>query len=373
MENTVNGFEAIFDAINNNIGKEDKIDPSKLGESSEELTDEELEALKGGKRIEEEEEEEEQEEEEKEPAKKSKKVADIKEEAEETEEEGEESDDTESSLVVGLFDSIAEEIGWQMDEADVKPKTVEELVKHFKDVIEENSVPVYANDNVAKLDEFVKNGGNIRDYFTIDAEIDLEKLDIEDEYNQKLVVKELLKEKGFSEKQIEKKINKYEEAGLLEDEAEDAIEALGEIRIAKKEQLLANQQKAAIQAKKEQQEFFSNVVSEIKGMKDIRGIAIPEKDKQFLVDYIFKQDADGRSKYQKDYAKSLKNLLESAYFTMKGDTLLSVAKSEGKKDAITSFKNSLKSNSGVSTKSKKEIKTSDDSLWSSFTRQLRVA
>jgi hypothetical protein len=138
---------------------------------------------------------------------------------------------------------------------------------------------------------------------------------------------------------------------------------------------LANQKKAAEEAKRNQQVFFDNVVNEIKGLSNIRGIAIPEKDKKVLLEYIFRPEADGKTRYQKDYAKNLKNLIESAYFTMKGDTLLDVAKKEGKKKAIDSFKNSLKNNSGISKKSQKQTRSqdSDTSLWSSFARQLRVS
>ena len=68
-------------------------------------------------------------------------------------------------------------------------------------------------------------------------------------------------------------------------------------------------------------------MSEIKSLKDVRGIAIPDKDKRTLIDYILKPDADGRTKYQKDYAKGgVKNLIESAYFTMNADKLLAAAK-----------------------------------------------
>jgi len=65
----------------------------------------------------------------------------------------------------------------------------------------------------------VKQGGKLQDYLKIDAEIDLDGIDLEDEGSQKIIVKALLKEKGFSQKQIDKKISKYEDAGLLEDEA----------------------------------------------------------------------------------------------------------------------------------------------------------
>ena len=52
------------------------------------------------------------------------------------------------------------------------------------------------------------------------------------------MVKKLLKEKGFSDARISKMITKYEDAGILEDEATDAIEDLKEINQSKKEQLL---------------------------------------------------------------------------------------------------------------------------------------
>ncbi|MGM9533287.1 hypothetical protein [Intestinibacter sp.] len=76
----------------------------------------------------------------------------------------------------------------------------------------------------------MRQGGDIRSYFEIDKEIDLDDLDLEDENTQRAVVKQLLKEKGFNSKQIEKKLSKYEDAGILEDEATDAIEDLKEIQ-----------------------------------------------------------------------------------------------------------------------------------------------
>lgn len=104
---------------------------------------------------------------------------------------------------------------------------------------------------------------------------------MEDESNQKLVVKQFLKEKGISAKQIENKISKYEEAGLLEDEAQDALESLKEIKEDKKEQLLLEQKKQYEQMVANQQKFYNSVVSEIKGLKNIRGITVPEKDKKY--------------------------------------------------------------------------------------------
>lgn len=401
-KNTLNGFEAILESLNPNVGanktKEiDNIDNE--FDAVEELTDEELEALRGktskkstnNKEDEEEEEdvvdgkgEEDDDIETNEPSKtkkSSKKTTKTDKDNDTVDEKGEEddidSDDgtTSEELIVNFFDSLSEQLGWSDVEDEDKPKTAEDLIEYFKDVIEENSVPQYASEEVEKLDEFVRNGGNLKDYFSIDADIDLDNIEVEDnEINQKLVVKEFLKEKGFSAKQIDKKITKYEDAGILEDEAVDALEALKDIKAERKEKLLEEQQKSAREAQKQQQTFFNNVVSEIKGMDSIYGIEIPEKDKRALLEYIFKPDAEGVTKYQKDYAKSLKNLITSAYFTMKGDSLITIAKQKGKKDALDNFKNSLRE-SGVTKKSRKQVINNDSTstIWDTFARQLRVA
>lgn len=401
-KNTLNGFEAILESLNPNVGADktkeiDNIDNE--FDAVEELTDEELEALRGktskkstnNKEDEEEEEdvvdgkgEEDDDIETNEPSKtkkSSKKTTKTDKDNDTVDEKGEEddidSDDgtTSEELIVNFFDSLSEQLGWSDVEDEDKPKTAEDLIEYFKDVIEENSVPQYASEEVEKLDEFVRNGGNLKDYFSIDADIDLDNIEVEDnEINQKLVVKEFLKEKGFSAKQIDKKITKYEDAGILEDEAVDALEALKDIKAERKEKLLEEQQKSAREAQKQQQTFFNNVVSEIKGMDSIYGIEIPEKDKRALLEYIFKPDAEGVTKYQKDYAKSLKNLITSAYFTMKGDSLITIAKQKGKKDALDNFKNSLRG-SGVTKKSRKQVINNDSTstIWDTFARQLRVA
>lgn len=274
-------------------------------------------------------------------------------------------DEEESSKVTALFDAIAEELEWEFDddEEEEKPKTVEELVNYFKEVIKEQSVPQYANEDVAKLDEFVRNGGDLNDYFTLTPEIDYENFDTTIENNQKQIVKMLLAEKGFNEKQIARKIEKYEDAGILEDEAEDALEAMKEIEETKKEQLLEDQRKQHEQMVARQQKFMDDVVGEINAMKDIRGIKVPEKDKKALLAYIFKADANGKTQYQKDYSKSVKNLIESAYFTMKGDTLLDTAKKMGTSSAIKNLKQSLRS-TGVSKGTRRINTNSSNSIFS---------
>lgn len=388
---TLGGFEAVLDSFipnpdggfrNSNVDENINVNADEF----ESLDDEELEDIKNNnievknkkeKPVEEQDtEEEEIEEEDIEDKSKRKPGRPRKEETieEETEEEEEVEDNNEENVVTNFFDAMAEKLNWEFEEDEDKPKSVDELINYFQNVIEENSKPEYSSEEVEALDNFVKQGGDLKKYLTIDAELDLDDIDIEDEANQKLVVKQLLKEKGFSTKKIDKLVSRYEEAGLLEDEAQDALEDLKEIKEEKKKQLLEDQKKAYQIQLQRQQQFYDNVVSEIKGLKNIRGITVPEKDKKVLMDYILKPDTDGKTKYQKDYAKGgVKNLIESAYFTMNADKLIEAAKREGNNSAIDKFRRSLKSSS-VTTKSRKQAAGSDDDpIWFSAARQLRIS
>lgn len=387
---TLGGFEAVLDSFipnpdggfrNSNIDENVNVDADEF----ESLDDEELEDIKKNNievknkkenPVEEDTEDEEIEEEDIEDKPKRKPGRPRKEETieEEIEEEEEVEDNNEENVVTNFFDAVAEKLNWEFEEDEDKPKSVDELINYFQNVIEENSKPEYSSEEVEALDNFVKQGGDLKKYLTIDAELDLDDIDIEDETNQKLVVKQLLKEKGFSTKKIDKLVSRYEEAGLLEDEAQDALEDLKEIKEERKKQLLEDQKKAYREQLQRQQQFYDNVVSEIKGLKNIRGITVPEKDKKVLMDYILKPDTDGKTKYQKDYAKGgVKNLIESAYFTMNADKLIEAAKREGNNSAIDKFRRSLKSSS-ITTKSRKQATGSDDDpIWFSAARQLRIS
>lgn len=387
---TLGGFEAVLDSFipnpdggfrNSNIDENVNVDADEF----ESLDDEELEDIKKNNievknkkenPVEEGTEEEEIEEGDIEDKPKRKPGRPRKEETieEETEEEEGVEDNNEENVVTNFFDAMAEKLNWEFEEDEDKPKNVDELINYFQNVIEENSKPEYSSEEVEALDNFVKQGGDLKKYLTIDAELDLDDIDIEDETNQKLVVKQLLKEKGFSTKKIDKLVSRYEEAGLLEDEAQDALEDLKEIKEERKKQLLEDQKKAYREQLQRQQQFYDNVVSEIKGLKNIRGITVPEKDKKVLMDYILKPDTDGKTKYQKDYAKGgVKNLIESAYFTMNADKLIEAAKREGNNSAIDKFRRSLKSSS-ITTKSRKQATGSDDDpIWFSAARQLRIS
>lgn len=253
---------------------------------------------------------------------------------------------TEAQQVSALFDAVGESLGWNMTDFndDDKPVTVDQFTEYLGKVVEQNSVPKYADDRIAKLDEYVKNGGKFEDFYAKQQEsLSFENLDLENESNQKSVIRELLKYNGYTDEQINNKISRYEDADMLYDESEDALERLKFIRQQEIEESRKQQEELAKQQEEQSKQFFQNVSQDISSLDSIRGISIPKEDRAALYDYIFKVDQDGISQYQKDFNANLsKNLIESAYFTMKGDALVSGAKRDGETSAAEKLRKLLR-------------------------------
>ncbi len=260
-------------------------------------------------------------------------------------------DPTEADVIeaqqVGLFfDALGNSLGWNMDEIDEKdrPLTVDQLTEYMKAVVTENSVPEYADERIQALDEYVKNGGKFEDFYAKQQEaLTLDNIDLEDENNQKAVVRELMKRSGYTDEQINKKISRYEDSDMLYEESEDALDRLKQLRQAEVEEATRQQEEMARQQEEQSRQFFDTVTNDINSLTNIRGIAIPKEDRKALFDYIFKVDQNGQSQYTKDFNKNLsKNLIESAYFTMKADALISSAKNTGETSAAEKLRKMLR-------------------------------
>ena len=255
-------------------------------------------------------------------------------------------DVVEAQQVGLLFDAIGQSLGWNVSDIDEKdrPLTVDDLTNYLAETVRQNSVPEYADDRIQQLDQFVKNGGKFEDFYKIQSEgLSLDNIDMEDETNQKAVIKELLKHSNYTDEQINKKISRYEDADMLYEESEDALDRLKQIRKSELEEAARLQEEYAKQQEAQSKAFFKSVTDDINSLTNIRGIAIPQEDRKALFDYIFKVDQTGMSQYQKDFNENLsKNLIESAYFTMKADALISNAKKDGESSAADKLRNLLR-------------------------------
>ena len=245
-----------------------------------------------------------------------------------------------------LFEAVGQSLGWNMNDIEDKdkPLTVDALTEYLTETVRQNSIPRYADERIQRLDEYVKNGGRFEDFYQKQSEnTSLDNLDMEDEANQKAVIRELLKHSNYTDEQINKKISRYEDADMLYEESEDALDRLKQIRKHEIEIATQQQEEYARQREEQSKAFFQTVTSDINSLTNIRGIAIPKEDRRALFDYIFKVDQNGVSQYQKDFNENLsKNLIESAYFTMKADALISNAEKKGESSAAEKLRKMLR-------------------------------
>ena len=258
-------------------------------------------------------------------------------------------EDVHEAQQVGLlFDAIGESFGWNMDDIkeEDRPLTVDDLTNYMREVVQQNSVPQYADERIQQLDEYVKNGGKFEDFYGKQQQaLSYDNMDMEDEDNQKAVVSELLRYSGYTDDQIKNKISRYEDADMLEEESADALDRLKQIKQHELE--MAQQQQAAYLQQQEEQskQFYNDCMNQIKSLSSIRGVQIPKEDRAKLADYIFNVDQDGISKFQRDYNNKdnfINNLLTTAYITMKGDSFVSTAKRDGESSATEKLRKMLR-------------------------------
>ncbi len=261
-------------------------------------------------------------------------------------EEPESTDDlseVESDISQYFTEKLGEALGVDIKEDD-KFDNADDVVDFMRQLVDENSKPVFASNDIEKLNAYVEDGGDLNEYFKkAYGNLDTDSIDLSSEGNQKTVIKEFLQSEGYSETRIDKRMQRYEEAGTLEEEAEDAKELLTEYKQKNAETLLADQEKLATGRREEQQKLVDNVQSNVKALKNVRGIPVSESERKQLQDYIFAPDAEGLTKYQKDYTKDVNNLIESAYFTMKGDALIQKIQNKATSNAVKNIKTKLES------------------------------
>jgi len=260
----------------------------------------------------------------------------------------------ESDVSKFFMEKMAEELGWDLNETE-KFESVSDVIDYMQGIVEEASQPAFANEDVEKFNEFVLNGGNLRKFYedTISNTLDLGDFDIDNEENQRAIIREDLRNKGISENLISKKIERYETAGVLNEEAEESLSSVETFRQKKAERLLGDQKKANQFVEQEQQKFLDDVNSYVKKLKDIRGVPISDQEKKKLIDAIFKADSTGQTQYQKIYSSNIaKNLIESAYFTLMGDAILEKMQRKEKTNAAKDLKRKLKTSKSRRTKTK---------------------
>lgn len=278
-------------------------------------------------------------------------------------------DDLEPTIAKYVTEKLADKLGDEIGEFE----SIDDIVDRLAEIVQEGSQPEYANDELAAMDKYVRDGGDLKKFYAevFDGRVDVDEIDLKEEGDQKRIIRQSLKDAGFNDVQIKRKIERYEESGVLEDEAEEALELVKEYNEKNKKRLLKEQENLRAQEEKRNQKFVSDVQSGIKALKEVGGIPITERDKKDLFHFIFHVDKDGLTPYQKKYSSDIKHLIKSAYFTLNEDVIFDKAASKGASNLAKELKEKL---AQKGKRNRSSVSQSDDSgvdALEMFSRQLR--
>lgn len=121
-------------------------------------------------------------------------------------------------------------------------------------------------------------------FTTVNPEINYSEVDLDNETVQKAVLKSFYKKNDYTDEQITKKLDKFEIAGILKDEAEEAAGLLSKLQ-AKERSALLEQEKINERTKKENtQKFFSTIKQTIESGK-VNNFTIPVTERKAQFDY----------------------------------------------------------------------------------------
>jgi hypothetical protein len=140
---------------------------------------------------------------------------------------------------------------------------------------------------------------------------------VDSEASQKIALRESLRLSGETPETIEDMVQEFTDNGTLEKYAKSALGKLQKLEIAQKDELLDRQQKAAIEAKKQEKQRFDDFKAELYAREDIKGFKVTPKVKDNLWNFMTVADKKtGQTGYQKALEDNKDASLMFAYLAM---------------------------------------------------------
>lgn len=253
--------------------------------------------------------------------------ADFTDNDDKTEEIKKETKDVVSTDKVKSKSSVISSVNYLKDkgilsyELEEGQELTEELAEELLEDSFDNSVNDRLKEMMQDLPEEVKNivnfatkGGNVSDILKAYSQESTfsENIDLDKESVQEQVVKQQLLKEGMDEDEAEDFIDYHKESGKLKMLAEKKFAKLKEESNTKKEALLKEQQKRAVEYKNQRKQLKKDFSSYISDAKQVKAYKISRKDKADLPGYIaeanIKLESGGAiTGMQKDLQEALKD------------------------------------------------------------------
>ncbi len=240
-------------------------------------------------------------------------------------------------------------------------KKIENGIKSYKESLPEI---------VSELTDYIEQGGDPARFLeSLYKPIDVTKLDLDEEKDQELVVREYLKHQDLDPEDIDELIQSYKDGLILDKQAKVASKKIDSIYAKQTEQLVQEQQEIVEQKRVANEKYINSIKDTITTSKDLAGLQISEKEKKEFSDYLLKVNPKtGQTKYQEDLSKDyVKSSVELAYLKYKNYDF-SKAEKAGASKATKEFKDKIftKQEKAPSGRTQDEAKAIDFSAFRSF-------
>ncbi len=239
-------------------------------------------------------------------------TSDTEEEVEETQE------DSEALKVFAQIQRDSGLIDFKDDEFENSEewllKKVEETISSKVDEYKENMPPEikYLLDNYeagVNMYDLINMSANEKSYDNVNTESLKENTSL-----QKILVKDLLSKSGWSDERITRKLERYEDTGVLYEEAEDALASLRDLQKTEKENLIKNQKEEQKQRIQAHEQWLGDLKDHIGKKEEILpGFNLSPKDKDNLYKGITKLDKSGKNEIMRMREKDPEFDLKIAY------------------------------------------------------------
>lgn len=217
--------------------------------------------------------------------------------------------------------AISNNEGWELSKEELSNiKSMDDLNELLNSIIEENSQPEYADEVVAQLDDYIRRGGKVEDFFKAyyNPDYDYNIVTVE---GQKEILRDFYKSTtDFTEAKIEKLVAKFETLGDLEDEAKEAVAYLELVKQEEQKRLTVEleQRKA-----KEAEEYRQSVIATldwIDRQDSLAGIELKKGQKEGLKKFVFEKQPNGKTAYENFLDENPYNELTLAFLAYSGMT-----------------------------------------------------
>lgn len=178
-----------------------------------------------------------------------------------------------------------------------------------------NSIP----DKAKQILEYLEQGGSIDSYLSkVQNSFDVTALDLTNERDQEVVVRENLKLQGYDSSEVDETIQDYKDSLILDKQAKIADKQVKKYNAEKEEAVLASQEQEQAQRAEQYKTYVSNINTTIDTADSIAGLHVDTKDKLSFKQYLLGRDKEGYTAYERELAEDpVKTQLELAYLKFK--------------------------------------------------------